>query len=682
MMLGKLAFRNVKRQISSYIVYFITVVFTVALMFAVNNILLNKELLEMLTYDIEDMTGLLGIPTALVTLVSGFIICYATVFLLRKRKKELGTYLLLGITRSAVLRIFILENLIIGSASFMLGVAAGTGVFKALDAVVRSLIGREYLAPLGFAPASLWLTLLQWAVIFFAAVLYSGIVLGKTKIAGLVNAKTVKKNLPKHTNIEKILAFFSLAVMIAAVTGAVLLLLDSWIFYMFGDPHFEIMEYVVYIGILICVAMAAVIAFHFFIRSFYAERLKSKKASRGSNTFHYRQMSGSLNRNALMMGLIAVLMSFAVMFTNMAFSSHYTLVEELNDIAPFDVSAGWRYERYEWEEDEPPVFELTPEQVIAYAEEKAGISFMLQYNLYRPDWTGSGFDGDAGYNRMRVLKKSDANALMRHFGSPELEFSDDEFIVFGQNVGALAAGAPAVLYGVPLTAKSAPEATGDMRGGLSYFDGYSFSAVVPDRLLPEGASDAYRTNTGLQINTKKFLPSDLFKTVLKDGWWGRFESRDVKVYSKYAELAAHYAQSSISVIGSLFLGVAFMFFAMALLSLKMMSDADLDKKRYKILNMLGVGASGQRKIMLRQILAFFAVPLLIPCLFLIPSVLLSALLSKQIIGHVHAGIYWIAAAVPLVFGFIFAAYFAATYYLSVKNGITPIEKPRVKLLKQ
>ena len=41
----KLAARNVKRQIGNYLIYFITVSLTVALMFAINNVIFEEQLL-------------------------------------------------------------------------------------------------------------------------------------------------------------------------------------------------------------------------------------------------------------------------------------------------------------------------------------------------------------------------------------------------------------------------------------------------------------------------------------------------------------------------------------------------------------------------------------------------------------------------------------------------------------
>lgn len=41
-MFAKLAFRNVKRQVGNYLIYFITVSLTVALMFAVNSAIFSE----------------------------------------------------------------------------------------------------------------------------------------------------------------------------------------------------------------------------------------------------------------------------------------------------------------------------------------------------------------------------------------------------------------------------------------------------------------------------------------------------------------------------------------------------------------------------------------------------------------------------------------------------------------
>jgi len=85
-MLAKLAFRNVKRQIGNYLIYFITVALSAALLFSVNT-LTASEPFERFARTNEDMRLLIRMITAFVSLVTAFVLSYATSFMLRLRKK-------------------------------------------------------------------------------------------------------------------------------------------------------------------------------------------------------------------------------------------------------------------------------------------------------------------------------------------------------------------------------------------------------------------------------------------------------------------------------------------------------------------------------------------------------------------------------------------------------------------
>lgn len=109
-MFAKLAFRNVRRQMSGYIVYFATVAVTVALMFAVNNAVFSPDVLSYADSH-EQAYGAMIALTVFVSLVVACVLGYATSFMLKLRKREFGTYLTLGMTRRNILALFLLENL-------------------------------------------------------------------------------------------------------------------------------------------------------------------------------------------------------------------------------------------------------------------------------------------------------------------------------------------------------------------------------------------------------------------------------------------------------------------------------------------------------------------------------------------------------------------------------------------
>ena len=98
----KLALRNIRRSVRDYAVYFITLLFGVAVFYAFNSIGSQQILFDMETSAsrsvFDSTTYILGMFSVVVACVLGFLILYANQFLIRRRKREFGTYLVLGMT--------------------------------------------------------------------------------------------------------------------------------------------------------------------------------------------------------------------------------------------------------------------------------------------------------------------------------------------------------------------------------------------------------------------------------------------------------------------------------------------------------------------------------------------------------------------------------------------------------
>ena len=130
-MLGKLSLRNAKRQAKDYIIYFITIVISVALIFSFNSIAFSKdiqELSEMMKY----FNTSIVVVSVIVVLVIAWLVNYTMKFMLEKRSKEFGTYQILGIEKKDISNIFILENVFIGITALIVGIAVGTLLYQLL----------------------------------------------------------------------------------------------------------------------------------------------------------------------------------------------------------------------------------------------------------------------------------------------------------------------------------------------------------------------------------------------------------------------------------------------------------------------------------------------------------------------------------------------------------------------
>lgn len=113
-----------KRQIGNYLIYFITVTLSAALLFAVNT-LTASEPFERFAQTNEDMRLLIRMITAFVSLVTAFVLSYATSFMLRLRKKEFGIYLTLGMTKKNIQGLFAGETLILSGIALAAGIGVG-----------------------------------------------------------------------------------------------------------------------------------------------------------------------------------------------------------------------------------------------------------------------------------------------------------------------------------------------------------------------------------------------------------------------------------------------------------------------------------------------------------------------------------------------------------------------------
>lgn len=98
----KLAFRNMRRSMRDFTVYFITLMLGVSIFYVFNSIEAQQAMLIISDQQLsllQALTKMMGYVSAFVAVVLGFLTLYANRFLIRRRKKELGMYTMLGMER-------------------------------------------------------------------------------------------------------------------------------------------------------------------------------------------------------------------------------------------------------------------------------------------------------------------------------------------------------------------------------------------------------------------------------------------------------------------------------------------------------------------------------------------------------------------------------------------------------
>ena len=116
-MYSKMAFKNVKKSFKDYTIYFLTLTLAVCIFYSFNSIESQKAMMEMNASSAEYMEALsiiISYVSVFVAFILGSLIIYANNFLIKKRNKEMGIYMTLGMSKNRISRILILETLIVG----------------------------------------------------------------------------------------------------------------------------------------------------------------------------------------------------------------------------------------------------------------------------------------------------------------------------------------------------------------------------------------------------------------------------------------------------------------------------------------------------------------------------------------------------------------------------------------
>ena len=127
-MFFSLSLKNMRKSFKDYAIYFLTLILGVAIFYIFNS-LDSQQAMSVLgssTYEIiEFMIQMLGGVSVFVSFILGFLIVYANNFLIKRRKKEFGVYMTLGMGKMQISRILLGETFLIGLLSLAVGLLIG-----------------------------------------------------------------------------------------------------------------------------------------------------------------------------------------------------------------------------------------------------------------------------------------------------------------------------------------------------------------------------------------------------------------------------------------------------------------------------------------------------------------------------------------------------------------------------
>lgn len=330
-MLAKLAFGNMRKLLHDYAVYFLTLVLGVAVFYAFNTMSVQGDFLrgdvgETLSQVGQILDGL----TVFLAMILGFLMVYANNFLMRRRKKELGLYQVLGMRTGQVNVVLALETLLVAAVSFGVGIALGVLVSQVLLFVTARMFATTVQHfSFFFSTDAFMLTLACFGVIFVVMMLFNWITLRRVRLIDLMSSA--------RQNEKQFVRRLPLSIVLTAA-GLVLMGVAYWRLIRDGFPMDNSMQG----GFIITTIMVAVGTFVFFyglagtltallthMRGFYWRDL---------HMFTTRQIASRVNTTALSMGVIALILFLAMTAMTTGMSICNTLNAMVEKGTPYSAS--------------------------------------------------------------------------------------------------------------------------------------------------------------------------------------------------------------------------------------------------------------------------------------------------------------------------------------------------------
>ena len=402
-MFSKLAWKNVRRSVKDYGVWFLTIAFGVCL-FYVFNALENQSVLRFLAQNpkvnvVEAIQRLIGILSAFVWAVLAFLILYASGFLIRRRKSELGTYLLLGMERWQVARLLLVETVCIGVLALAAGLALGVLAAWGLSAFTATL----FAVPMTFFTFELSLpalakTALAFAAIFLLVMVYHAFAVSRCRLIDLMRANRVNQTL-RQRSLGASVALFLVGVVLLVIAYAMLLTRGL----LRVDALFWVMIGLGSLGTLL------------FFRSLSGFLLRICQSSKGLyyknlNLFVLRQFNARINTTYRSMTVICLMLLLALGITASSVGLNNTVEQMTNEMTPRDMQLIF------WNEPEDPEPDLAAVLKEGGFDPETECSAWLSFPVYQGE-------------RSNVLSQADYDAMVQRWGKKEADaFLEREWV--------------------------------------------------------------------------------------------------------------------------------------------------------------------------------------------------------------------------------------------------------------
>ena len=688
MMLCKLSIKNIKKSMKDYAIYFFTLILGVAIFYVFNALGSQTVMLDVSSSTeelIELMMTMLSGVSVFVSFILGFLIIYASRFLIKRRNKEFGIYLTLGMSKRKISMILFFETLFIGIISLVVGLGIGIILSQLMSLVVANMFEANLTKfAFVFSKASCIKTIIYFGIMYLLVMIFNTYSVSKCKLIDLLNGAKKSEKIKLKNPILCIIIF----IISCLVLGKA---------YHMVTVEFITLQDVK--DILKPIVMGAVSTFFIFwslsglilrismsIKKFYYK---------GLNSFTLRQFSSKINTTVFSTTIICLMLFITICLLSACLTMKNSMNANIRELAPADFEFTINmnmdkyydsFRNYGYNDNQIKnshytaleMFDVFNYDIIKDIKEYIEINTYATPDLTMNQTLGlklvevrTSFPFLQYDTKESIMKISDYNKVARFYGNEEYSLKEDEYMIVAdfksmveiRNI-ALKNGEQINLFGHTLKPKYDSCRDGFLEMSSNHIN--TGIILVPDNVIDEN----YLIQNHLIGN---YIATDKEEIIKIEDNINKLaknpKANDYLLPSGSTKLSIKEATTGLSAMVTfigLYLGVIFLISSAAILGLKELSESSDNKQRFRMLRKIGTDEKMINKALFRQIAIFFMLPLILALIHSVFGIMFAMKILEVLFGDEQLSPSIIMTAIFIVV--IYGGYFLITYYCS-KNII-------------
>lgn len=689
-MLFKLSIKNMRKTIKDFAIYFLTLVLGVAIFYMFNSLDSQEAMMQVSSSTrelIKLMITMLGFVSVFVAVILGLLIVYANNFLINRRKKEFGTYMMLGMSKGQISRILLIETIFVGIISLIVGLVIGVFASQFMSVLVGKLFAADMSKfEFVFSKDACIKTCIYFAVMYIAVMIFNTFTISRYKLINLLNAS--KKN-------EQIKIKNLWVCILVFIIGVVIL---GYAYYKVTGGVNELSTADTILPIILMGIVGTILVF-WSVSGFILKLVQLRKNIylKDVNMFVLRQLHNKINTTVVSMSIICLMLFMTITILSSALSLNNTMRKDLEDTTPVDLNLYKTANLPENEKMSQAQIEDSRKTMIQTLEDNGfdmtKLKDVVEIPIYATneltwrdtlspvyDEVKQQFPNLLYETAEEIVKVSDYNKIARLYGNIEYQLKYDEYIILCDfdNMKNLRNKALKADSTITIAGKEYKSKYDECQNGYIYMAGSHINngiVLVPDscNLTEDMKEETFlAANYNATTEEEKEEIEKICTGETETEFSKNLNEKDITIdgMTKIAIIESSLGVSTIVLFIAIYLGIIFLIASSAILALKQLTESSDNKQRYAILRKIGADEKMINGALFKQIGIFFLMPLILAIIHSIFGIqfvmtMMSVLAdAKELLPS--------AIATAVIIGVIYGAYFMATY-LGSKNIIKEAE---------